>query len=209
MYGSSMKIQLGTIYLNRTKKYLFPIIKSYGKEFSSSIAKLFKLGVGIGDIITNRCGVHHEKHLFILADATHNITEFAQILDYIREHHAYEDDYPYDVIHNGRLHMIVIRVPDEFITSMEKFKSGEFSKMYTPKQIHDLFEYKGKDKDLQKTYSEVKKVLVKAHNYRIEFAKKIEQEFNVKFPVSEITDEWELEFPALLKEEFFNFKGEE
>lgn len=205
-----MKIQIGSIYINRTRKYLFPIIKYYGKDFTKYINSLFKLGVGIGDIITNKCGIHHEKHLFILVDtaASSNVS-FGTTLKWLQNHSAYEDDYAFDAVHKGRLHMIVIRVPDECLTSIDKFKTSEFSKMYTKEQILELFDYSTKDPKTAETYKDIQKVLIHDHNYRVDFAKKIEQEFLTEFSFKYVKPDQEFDFPILLQEEFFNVSSEE
>lgn len=204
MYGDPMKIQLGAIYMNRTRKYLFPIVKSYGEEFTLKVSKLKKLAVGIGDMIIRESNIHHEKHLFILVD-TYPTPLFAKDLEYFRDHSSYEDDYVFDAAHSGRLHMIVIKIPDEFATTLNYFKNSKFSSMFSLQQIESFFSYKGDNPTLKKMYEETKKILIKDNNYRFQFAKKIEEEFQTKFSVSLIKPEHELDFPILTKEEFFNF----
>lgn len=63
-----MRIQLGTIYYNKTKKYLLPCLKSYGEDFENKINNLFKLAIGIGDFALIDMGVKLEGHIFILVD---------------------------------------------------------------------------------------------------------------------------------------------
>lgn len=213
MYGEMMKIQLGKIYINRTRKYLFPIIKEYDTEFTSKINSMFKVGIGIGDMILNKSGIHHEKHIFLLVDAKASVVNFHETLEWLREHPAYEDDYAYDNVYDGRLHMIVIKIPNNRIETFEKFKCGQFSKMYTPEDIKKFFTYHGKDQEGMKMYQNIQKVLIHEHNYKIEFAKQIQQEFHIPehYSPNEIDPNAEFDFPILLQEEFFNVKpkGEE
>ena len=206
-----MKIQLGKILMNRTRKYLFPIIKSYGNDFTTVVNSLFKVGIGIGDMIVNKCGIHHEKHLFILVDINVSPVSFLASLNWLKEHPAYEDDYAFDNVKSGRLHMIVIKVPDTYIESLDNFRKSKFSKMYSKEDIVKLFTYKGNDEEQKKIYHDVQKVLIHDHNYRIEYAKCIEKEFNIpKFSPSHIEKDWEYEFPIITEEELFNAKqGEE
>jgi hypothetical protein len=203
MYGEPMKIQIGKLYINNTRRYLFPVIKYYGEEFTNKINKLFKVGIGIGDIITNKCNIRHEKHLFILVDTLPSSADFALALKYFKNHPSYEDDYAFDQIHKGRLHMLVIKVPDEFLETIDKFKAGEYSRMYSPEQIKNLFSYKGDDEIVKKMYEITQKVLIHDHNYSIEFAKKIKKEFALE-ELPEIKADQEFELPILLQEEFFN-----
>jgi hypothetical protein len=207
-YGTNMKIQLGTIYLNRTRQYLYPIVKSYGPEFVRAVDSIFKVAVGIGDIIVNTCGIHHEKHLFLLCDAMFNPEQFQKSLTWLRDNVAYEDDYVFDMVHSGRLHMIVIKVPDIYYDTLVKFKKGEFSKMYSKEDIMKFFTYTGHDKKQAELYDNIQKVLIHDHNYKVKFAKKIAEEFNIEegYPAEEIEPEQEFEFPILTKEEFFNLR---
>jgi len=210
-YGNKMKIQLGTIYLNRTRKYLYPIVKSYGDDFLKVVDSMFKVAIGIGDILVNTCGIQHEKHLFILCDAAFNPLVFNKALVWLRGNVAYEDDYVFDLVHSGRLHMIVIKVPENYISSLEKFKKGEFSKMYSTEDIKKFFTYKGVDKRQAVLYSKIQKVLIHDHNYKVEFAAQIAKEFNLKegYPPNEIDSNQEFEFPMLTIEEFFHLNNTE
>jgi len=204
-----MKIQLGRILMNRTRKYLFPIIKFYGDDFTSVINSFFKVGIGIGDIVVNKCGIHHEKHLFILVDTSVSHSLFVTGMNWIKEHPAYEDDYAFDNVKTGRLHMIVIKVPDTYIESLNNFKKSKFSKMYSRDDIMKFFSYKGGDKAQMKIYQDIQKVLIHDHNYRIEFAKCIEKEFDIpKFSPSEIEQDWEYDLPIIFGEELFNAESE-
>lgn len=209
MYGDPIKIQIGTIYMNRTRAYLLPVIKAYGEEFTKMVSSLNKLAVGIGDIITNESNIHHEKHLFILVDILPNKLNFSKSLTYFRNHSSYEDDYVFDSAHDGRLHMLVIQIPNEFVRSLDFFKKSKFSEMYTPEEIEKFFSYTGNNPTLKKMYEETKKVLIKDNNYRFTFAKKIEEEFYTKFPASLLKPDQELDFPILVQEEFFNSQKDE
>ena len=206
MYGESMRIQLGQIYINRTRKYLFPLIKEYGTDFTEKINSLFKVGIGIGDMILGKSGIHHERHMFILVDiAGFTIERFLYNLNWLRQHPAYEDDYAFDHIANGRLHMIVIKIPESHLEAFNKFKCGKFSKMYDINEIKSIFNYTGKDEALRELYKSIQKVLIHDHNYKVEFAKQIEKEFDVKkTDYYEIDPEGEFDFPILTQEEFFN-----
>lgn len=212
MYGESLKIQLGSIAMNRTRKYLFPIIKAYGTDFTKVIDSMFKVAVGIGDIVVQKCGLKHEKHLFILVNVKQTTSVvFATLLNWLKEHHAYEDDYSFDDIQSGIFHMIVIKVPDTYIDSLDKFKNSEFSKMYTHEDIKNLFTYSGSNTEQARIYQDIKKILIHDHSYRIEFAKCIEKEFNIpKYSPRNIPEDSEYDLPILTQEEFFNLdKGAE
>lgn len=202
MYGEPIKIQLGKIFMNRTRKYLFPVIKSYGSDFTFKINSLFKVAVGIGDIIVDKCGIHHEHHLFILVDTLINISQFKSLLDDIRRHDSYEDDYVYGGIMKSRLHMIVIKIPKEYLSSFANFKNSKYSKMYTQEDLKKLFDFD--NKEATKEYKTIRRILVKDHSYRFEFAKIISKEFGESISHCDITDDSELDLQILEREEYFS-----
>lgn len=204
MYNEPLKIQIGKLYINSTRKYLLPIVKSYGVPFTERINKLSKVGVGIGDFILASTNIYHEKHLFILVDTRPNRVYFDQTLKYLRDHPAYEDDYVFDKVHGGRLHMLVIVIPDEFRETLSKFKNGEYSKMYSKEDIKRLFSYTGKDESVKKMYEETQKILIHDHNYRITFAKRIAKEFDLH-EIPEVSEDQEFELPiSAIQENFFS-----
>lgn len=203
MYGEPIKIQFGSIFMNRTRKYLFPVLKAYGSDFSFKINSLVKVAVGIGDVVVNRCGIQHENHLFILVDTLPNHSQFVSLLDDIRRHEAYEDDYVYGNILNSRFHMIVVRVPDNYLNSFDNFKRSQYSKMYSDEDLSKLFLFNSGE--VSKEYKDIRHVLIKDHNYKFEFAKLIQKEFDIpEFNFQDIDDSAELDFQILDKEEVFN-----
>lgn len=189
-----MRIQLGQILINQTKKYLVPCLKVYGAEFERRITAVWKVGFGIGDTITIKSNILFEKHIFILCDTKANVTSFTQFLDWLKEQDMYEEDYAYDNLNDGCLHMIVIKLPEECYHSYETFKKSEFSNMYSKEDLERFF-----DKN-----SDVVKVLIKDHNYKIEFSRFIKEMYEVDIPAHEITDDFELDFPISEHEEIFN-----
>jgi hypothetical protein len=61
-----MEIKKDSLIINKTRKYLYPIINYYGDKFVGIMNSLNKAGIGIGDMILERSGITHERHLFIL-----------------------------------------------------------------------------------------------------------------------------------------------
>lgn len=207
MYGEPIKIQLGKIFMNRTRKYLFPVIKSYGSDFAFKINSLFKVAVGIGDIIVDRCGIHHEHHLFILVDTLVNSSQFISLLDDIRRHISYEDDYVYGGIMKSRLHMIVVKIPEQYLTSFANFKKSRYSQMYKEDDLKKLFDFD--NKGATEEYKTIKKILIRDHNYKFEFAKIITKEFGELISGYDISNESELDLQILEREEIFNVENHE
>lgn len=198
-----MKVQIGEVcmdavteqkitYPNKTRKYLLPCLKEYGESFTNKINNVFKVAVGIGDIITDNCGFTHEKHLFILLDSNISPGFFNDFIDWIRDEPMYEDDYVYGNIQKSSYHMVVLRIPEKYYESMDKFKEGKYSEMYDQDTIQAFFD----------KYPEVQKVFIRDHNYRIEFTKKLNRRFNTTIK----PEEWEgeLDLPPTDKTEKFN-----
>lgn len=188
-----MRIQLGKIYINKTVNYLLPILYSYGEEFKRKLHSVFKVAVGIGDSALIDTSVHYEKHLFLLLDTTCNTREFNKFLPWLRAQSYYEDDYSFDSLSGGYLHMIVIKYPHEYWNAMDYLRQGFYSKMYSREDIQKYFE----DKEHSKL------VLTKDSQYRVEFMEKVNKMFNSTVAPHEYLGE--LDFKPEKKHEYFHF----
>ena len=191
-----MKIQIGHLYLNQTKKYLFPVVKHYGAEFVKRIEALYKLAIGIGDHVAEVCGKEYNKHIYILVDvkATKN---FLSLLAYFQQHNSYEADHAFDTIHKGHMHMIVIKVPSAYLEALKKFKLSKYSEMFSLGQIGVLF-------NPIKPTDTRRQVLLKMENYRLDFIKKIAEDFDVPIKDIKLDKNAELDFPISRYQEVFN-----
>jgi hypothetical protein len=192
-----MKLQVGKILLNRTKKYLTPCIREYGQEFEKRMNGVVKVAIGIGDIITIKSGIRFEKHIFILIDTSPKPQgtgkrEFKKFLDWLRDEMMYEDDYVFDDVRKGHLHMVVIKLPEKYYYTYETFRMSQFSKMYDKEDLDKFFNKR----------PEIKKVLIKDHSYRIEFVKSLNEMFGTTVDPEEF--EGELDMPLRKEDEIFN-----
>lgn len=189
------KIQIGNILMNKTKRFLTPCLKSYGQEFENRFNATWKIAVGVGDIITVKSGVIFEKHLFILCDTESNTQTFIGFRDWLKtQEHIYADDYVFDHVTNGYRHMIVIKIPQEFHHAYETFKEGYYSQMYTFDEVKKFFNQT----------SDIAKILVKDHKYKVIFTQKLREEFNVNISPEEIDETFEFELPPYWNDELFN-----
>ena len=191
-----MKIKAREFYENKTRKYLMPIFIVYEKEFRELLTKLFKVGIGIGDLILERSNIIFDQHLFILIDINSTFesgNNYYSIIEEVKKHPSFEYDYKYGLKEN--FHMLVFRIPDEFKQALEKFKQSKYSEMYTKEQLSKLFQGK-------KTID----VLLKTKERKDEFRVLIQNKF--KMNINDIHPdalEGELEFPIKQEEEYFNF----
>ena len=200
-----MKTQIGEIVMsftekrgvvaNKTRKYLLPCLKGYGKEFTSKLNSVYKIAVGIGDIIVSNRGVKHEKHIFILINSSIAIEFFIDFLEWIREQDMYEDDYVFGNIQTSNSHMIIVKLPEKYYGAFETFKIGAYSKMYCTKDIIEFFSDK----------PQYKKIIIKSHEYRVSFVEKLNEQYDLERQYAILPEEYdgELDFPPG-KEEIFN-----
>lgn len=181
-----------TIHSNKSRKYLLPCIKEYGGEFTKRVNEVFKVAIGIGDIIVRNRGIRHQKHLFILIDSTIAPNHFEDFLQYIKYHKSYQDDYVFGNIVTSPLHMFVIKFPIQYYHAFETFKMGDYSKMYTPEEI-DKFFY---------NQPQYRRVLIRDRKYKLKFIEKVNKEFGTRLTPED--DIQEYDFPPSKESEIFN-----
>lgn len=187
-----IKMEDGKIIQNKTRKYLAPILKCYGDIFTGKFNSVFKVACGIGDMAVQNSGINYERHLFILMDASIGTRHFLSFLDWVKEQDYYEDDYVYGNILKSNLHMIVLKVPEQFYDSLETFRQGKYSKMYDYQSIQTYFD----------NNPDVMKVLIKDSNYKVEFIGEVNKLFGTEIDNFDIKD-YELDFPLNPMEETF------
>lgn len=196
-----MKIQIGQIIMgkagqklplqNKTLKYLTPCLREYGSTFEELYNKVFKIALGIGDMIIVDQDKRYEQHLFILLDSRLYPKQFLTFLDWIKEQYYYEDDYVYGDIKKSPCHMIIIKIPEKYTESLTKFTQGKYSEMFSDADIETLF-YK---------YPEQVKVFKKDHNYKIEFVNKLNKLYGTELTTKDY--DGELELPPSKKGDYF------
>jgi hypothetical protein len=188
-----MEIKLGTIYINKTKTFLLSTLIEYGQDFEDKFAHLFKLAVGVGDFALIDMGMILDDSIYILIDTKFSRKGFKDIIQWIKIQKYYVFDYPFDDIHNGHLHMIVIKIPHKFERTLKEFQNSNYSKMYEYDDLHKFFGKREKEM----------KILTKDPQMLITFVNKVNQMFKTNADSSV----WggEIEFPLKDEEEYFNF----
>lgn len=187
-----MRLQLGTIYVNKTKQYLVPVLTEHGPTFDRKISNLFKLALGLGDFALIEMGMIMDDSIYILVDTKFARVKFKETLQWVRSQKYFQHDYPFDDVHTGHLHMIVVEIPEKYKPSLKEFHRGKYSKMYEYDDIVKLFSEK-KDEF---------KVLTREPEMLITFVNKVNEMF--KTNMSSEGFEGELEFTLKDKEEYFN-----
>lgn len=211
-----MQIQNGKLYENRTWRYLYPSLKSYGKDLMNNLAQFIKLGVGIADEnleVDQPC-------IFILIDTNMSFpTEaemdayklrFAKFINWIRYQYFYVTDYVFEGLDDREKHMVVLRLPRKYDLAYISFIKGEYSKMYTQSEIYEYFKYvsiprnKEAETKVNNKLKITRNILFKDKSYIPVFAKEVNSLFDTDNPESDFIGA-ELDFPPNFKQEVFNY----
>lgn len=180
-----MIIKKGKFYKNYTFLYIIPGLKIYGSVFAKHYANIFKLAVGIDDVSSNI----DKPALYILIDSTVNKDAFINSMEWFRKQSFYIADYPFDDIHNGYQHMLVISIPERVYSH---FINSEYSKMYSAEEINKF--------GFQPI---IRKVLSKDKYYADVFIKNLNAAWDTKYTIE--TWHGELDYPWKDEKERFNY----
>lgn len=212
-----MQIQSGKLYKNKTWLYLYPCLKFYGQELRQHLNSFLKLGVGISDHNLNI--TNGFNNIYILFD-TEPVLEkdsdlvkykenFNKFLDWLRYQYYYETDYVFEELKYSGKHMVVLKIPSKHDITLIKFIQGQYSEMYTTKDINEYYMYiSNPDQQIEATKNEkikkVRNVLTKNKEYLPEFVKQVNLLYKTEV-TEEDFKEAELDFPPSLEEETFNY----
>jgi hypothetical protein len=185
-----IKIRFNELIINKTSRFVKPSLRLYGEDFVSKISSVFKLAYGLKDVNNPK---NYNNHIFILVDASKCRQHFIDTLAWVRLQEYYQDDYAVDSLVNGRLHMIVIKLPD--VIDLSKFYKGKYSEMYVNEELIEMLE----DND--------KAIVKKDSKYKKTFVNKINKYFETTLKETELNSEAELELPPNIDESeiFVNF----
>lgn len=198
--------------MNKTIKYISKCIKYHSKQLKNKLNELSILAVGIGDnLLSEEIGKEYKYHLFVLIDTNGVMINnkyvskiiskknFDKFLKWFRKQPFCESDYIFDDILDGHMHMIVIKIPDNCKSAMDKFRESKYSEMYTPEQIKKLFKQNIRGSG---TMNPVFQVLTKDKKYRIVFQNTINRDFGTDVMIDE---DIELDYPIKEEDEYFNY----
>lgn len=191
-----MEIKKGEFYKNRTKQYLLPaIVTELGAVFKQKFnTEIYKVAVGIRDVLLDGTNIlKGKKAIFILVDKTILNSEFQKFKNWVKYKDYYITDYQYSEYY----HMFVLEIPEKLNDAYDKFKKGEYSKMYNNIQLEKYYPNKGN------TY----KTLTKHPSIRKKFIETVKKEFDVEIFESDFIDA-ELDYPPKIEEykEIFNYE---
>lgn len=206
------------LVFNQTRSYLVQQLISYGDEFMKHIKNNNILFYGIQDY-----GIHKTEgsrkikpNVYMLFDVNGakkygnylNIHQgrydFAKSLQYFQRHHSYKMDYCYDSNKNGHLHVVVLSLPHP--EKFHYFMKGQYSKMYTEKEIMSWFgKYIEKKEGKSIIQYKTKQYCVLSHDkdYFPKFKDEVFEEFGTVLSDNEINMEYD--FPPHLNNEILRY----
>lgn len=206
-----MKLDGLNIHKNKVWKFLMlPVLRAYGEQFRLKISSFYKVGAYVG-------GLNNTPYLALTINVTapnpkitdqtykmklfEDFIEWFEIQDYCEGHYPYEG--PLDC--KDKFHVFKIRIPEELKKSLGHFVKGEYSKMYTQKQIeeHFIVAPEAKVSDIHKADMENrKKILEKDSALLPDFVAKVNKRFNTKLTLEDIEPSVEVELPPSSTEDF-------
>lgn len=191
-----MEIETGRIFVNKTWKYLLPATRAYGDVFRDKLGNVWKLVVGIGDAYYDTKG---KRCLFILIDRKYYPNRVQNTLNWLKNQPFYVDDYAFDDLLRGRQHMLVIEFPEQYQASYDYFLKGNYSYMYTPKDIERFFG----NQHIKDAYY----VLTRDDKAYQSFMDKLRLSFSTEVTKKDLIGA-ELDFPPEPEKEIFNYGAE-
>lgn len=194
-----MLIQIGECYVNKTWRFLLPCLRGHGDIFVRKFNPVFKLAVGIHDMLLDGSPMMNGRSIFMLCDKLTNPKDFNDFLEWIKCQSYYVGDYcPDSEVLKSRKHMIIIKVPEKFNDAYDNFLQGNYSIMYLENEIGLLFS--------SSTRKNEHDILKRSSKIAEEYVKKVNSEFKTSAEVSDFKMA-ELEFPLIKSEEIFNHKA--
>ena len=170
-----MNIEIGKQYENKTWFYLTPVLRGHGNTFITKFNSVWKLAVGIHDMLLDGSDIANGRNIYILFDKKFNESKFEDFLQYVKYQDYYKADYSFDTdLQNSRKHMIIIKVPKMFNNAYDMFLKGKYSKMYEKEYLEKFFSSKNR----KHVYDIMTKKSRETFN---NYIKKIEETFNVQF----------------------------
>lgn len=191
-----MQIETGKLYKNKTWDYLIPCLKAYEPELLIKVNSLFKLAVGLFDMLLQGSEHDGKRYLFLLFDKQVRPELFYMFIDWLQLKDYYVLDYAWDDVVTGSKHMVVIKFPEKYASAYDKFLIGKYSEMFSTEDVHLLFP----EENLRK------QVLLKSPEAMPHLQQRVLKEFNTTIDKTDIIENgMELELPLLKHEELFNY----
>lgn len=191
-----MNIEIGKYYVNKTWRFLLPCLRGHGDLFIKKFNPLFKLAVGVHDTLLDNSPCVTERAIYIMINKTVQPSIYDSFAEWIKFQDYYILDYCPDAdISTSKKHVFVLKIPEMFNNAYDMFLKGEYSKMYTKKQIDSLFLGYERKKEHD--------ILLKKESQLDVFVKNVNKEFGTDIDKKDFVNA-ELEMPLKKLEEIFH-----
>jgi len=204
------------IFDNRTYKYLFPLLRTYGQGFCTNFSKLFKLGIFIGDMNYYTVKPTVVPSLYVVVRLPrikdHRMSDndraylewFTNFKQFLRHQQYYETDYSIDV----DKHMFVFKLLNNLSNVIDNFLMGKYSQMFTKEQVNKYFTFTlgqtAIEKERNKATEEIRSILLHDNTYAQTYLDKINKQFGTTLKLENNVN-WEFDTPPNLSEEILNY----
>lgn len=198
----------GSLFINRSFKYISPCMKLYGEEFTTKMRLLSGLAIAIQDY-----GFNTEKkfknELYYLIDVNgvfkydkymypeKSRVDFMHVISWLRQQEFYVKDYPFDSGKHGHQHIICLKTPIDII---DNFIQGKYSQMYS-KDILERIVKKTITVDKQEVINPVYGVLSHDPEYIPFYLDQLNSDYNTSLKAEDIKHHTEYDIPPLPKNE--------
>lgn len=174
-------------------RYLSPILNTYPKVFRSTLDKT-KFNLCVCDVDYYKATKKEfQRYLFLQFNYNENLIKVCRDIRY------YVDEYPFNLEDK---YIVVLSIPEEFYSSYDNFCTGNYSKMYSRKQLDAI----GIRQILQGELNTTRLVLTGDKLAYDEYCEVIRMVYKTNhFP--SIEDVKEFDIPPRINQEVFNFKN--
>lgn len=153
---------------NRTRAYIVPCLRKHGKKFLNAINKYSFVGAGVFD--TQQPDYYDGTTVGYLINARDSDTTKFKDIPYLKGHYYFGE------MLYGQLHMLVIKLPEDYHLAIHAFVLGKYSKMYD--KPGDVFNKSSTSAYFNHVKIKCLQVCKKSEKYR----KKLEEELGVYIP---------------------------
>lgn len=128
------------LYVNRTALYLSSIVNTFPDNVKVHIKNIQIIAWGINDLDYLSVGRNPTRRslLFFLVDYRKSVHAIENVERALDVHSLFHDSYFFNLRGDQILKMLVVKVPKRWDGAFDKFKQGEFSKMFTRQELTSL-----------------------------------------------------------------------
>ena len=204
-FRGGIQIRRGECYKNRTRRYLSPSLRDYGKALWTKLYDFYILAWGLSDfdyeIKKGRC---FTEHLFILIDPEAPSFDFfvpfpfQKFLDWLSNKEYFVDFYQYK---DTDYVMLVLERPELFKEKTNLFLNSEYAKIYQGLDI-EFYLPRTLSIDNVEYFNPTYGVVTESSEQKTIFTKLLEERFDILLKEEEVVG---YDYPVFPNQEIFNY----